>query len=547
MFETFEAMPLAAAVMGSKANLRRSFPGRAILLSIDTFNDPKFIDELASFLHRLDTEQVEMVMAKTTKANSEVLEERDSANPALVNELLIAILAPYGRPFTSQIIVKRNRDDVCWKSAKLPWRRSPVWLVLKVAIELSLVNSGLDNAAIHYKNYMVLLVAKLSQVARIHGLSAELLFLINAKAARRASKMADRMFDFVERFVLDSVRLTRNQIDEHIIETQNSDLLQIKTIVPSLADTALRLTASKPYLTKAVERQLNPIDPEKFSASAHSRLSCSPGNLPLPKTLQSSMLLLADFETWVRDGLKQWLQGSGATNLEWTDVSKDLIKLHCSQDCQTLKELISAYKSAAITLYSFHPEYLSLMLLTIIELWCSLDILATGFFPLLEHYPPEVPTAILQPLLLPQREQLVRLHQIERYLERRQRRATLNLSSVFGKIKGDSLSVRHFNNCKELQDLRTLIERDAATARESKKEELERLTSKRYSLKYQASCLQHLQKINRRGIEYHAIQKCQKCHIEAQAENMPIYIHEWPLPASESEAKAAVFELHCPM
>ncbi|MCJ1462481.1 hypothetical protein MMC07_001083 [Pseudocyphellaria aurata] len=545
-FEVFEAMPLAAAVMGSKANLRRTFPGRAIQLSIETLNDPKFIDELASFLHRLDTEQVEMVMAKTIKANSEVLEERDSTDPALVTELLFAILAPYGKLVASRTLAKRNRDDVCWNNAKLPWRRSPMWLVLKVAIELSLINSELDNAAVHYKNFMVYLVAKLSRVARIHGLSAELLFLINAKAARRASKIADKMFGFVESFVLDSLQLTRVRIEEHVTESQKSDLLQIKTIVPSLADTALSLTTSKPYLYGAVKRQLNPIGPEKFSPSAPFRLCCSPGNLPSPKTLQSSMLLLADFETWVRDDLKQWLQGSGTTNDGWTDVSQDLIELHCSQDCQTLKELVSAYKSAAITLYSFHPEYLSLMLLTIMELWCSLDLLATAFFPLLKRYPPEIPTGILQPLLLPQREQLVRLHQIERYLERRHRQVTPNFPSLFGRINKRSISVQHFNNCKKLQDLRSLIERDAAKARESKREELERLTSLRNSLNNQASRLEHLYKINRKGIEYH-VQYCHKCSLENQANNIHISIHEWPLPALETEAKAAVFELQCPI
>lgn len=550
VFECFEAVPLAEAVMGSKANLRRSFPGRAIQLPVQTFDNLKFVDELTSFLHRLDSEQVDMVRQKTTKAKSEVVEERNSSNPMLVTELLFAILAPYGTLVSSRSIVKRMRDDVCWNSAKLPWRRSPVWLVLKVAIELVLANSGVDNAALHYKNYMILLTAKLSDVSRTHGLSSELLFVINAKAARRASKMAVEMFDFVERFALDSVRRTRKQIDQQILATQTADLLHTKTIVPSFMDTALRLKTSKSYLTEAVERQLTPIGQEKFSPPALSRLSCSRGSLPSPKSLfvsgQSSVLVLADFEAWVRDDLKQWLQGTGHTDVEWTDISKNLNKLHNGEDCQTLKELISTYESAASKLYGLHPEYLSVMLLTTMELWCSLDVLVTEFFPLLKRYSPEIPTIILQPLLLPQREQLIRLQQIEKYLEKRYRDVTLSFPSVFGNVNSGSLSVQYFNVAKELQDLRILIESDAAKAKERKRQELNTLTSLHNSLKEQANRLEHLQKISQRGYPYHADWTCRKCKIESEANNIHISIYEWPLPDSENEAKAAVFELRCP-
>lgn len=550
VFECFEASPLAKAVMGSKASLRRSFPGRAIRIPVQIFNDPKFIHELTSFVHRLDSEQVDMVRAKTTKAKSEVVEERDSSNPMLVTELLTSILAPYGDFVKSRSIEKRTRDDVCWNNARLPWRRSPLWLVVKVAIELFLVNSGLDNAAFHFKNYMISLIAKLSQVARMHGLSSELLFVINAKAARRASKMPNEMFDFVKRFALDSVRLTWEQIERHVLTKQRADSVQTKIIVPSFTDRALRLTASTPYLTQALQRQLKPIGKEIFSSSAYLHLFCPRGNLPsfasLSVSEQSSILVLADFEAWVRDNLKQWLQRSEDIDVEWADTCESLTKFHKSGDCQTLKKLISSYASAATMTYSLHPEYLSVMLLTIMELWVSLDILVTGFFPLLKCYSPEIPTNILEPLLLPRREQLVRLKQIETYLERRHRQVTLGFPSVFGKINSNSFSVQYFNDCKELRDLETLIKHDAEKAKANKRQELETLSALQKSLEEQAKGLEHYFKINRRGYEYHEVNLCQRCIKERQARQLKISVYEWPLPDSQSEAHAAVFELRCP-
>lgn len=550
VFECFEASPLASAVMGSKASLRRSFPGRAIRIPVQIFIDPKFIDELSSFVHRLDSEQVDMVRAKSTKAGSKVVEERDSSNPMLVTELLTSILAPYGDFVKSRSIEKRTRDDVCWNNARLPWRRSPLWLVVKVAIELFLVNSGLDNAAFQFKNYMISLIAKLSQVARMHRLSSELLFVINAKAARRASKMANEMFDFVKRFTLDSVRLTREQIEGDVLTKQKADSVQTKIIVPSFTDRALRLTASTPYLTEALQRQLRPIGKAIFSSSASFRLVCPRGNLPsfasLSVSEQYSILVLADFEAWVRDNLKQWLQRSEDIGIEWADTCESLTKFHKSGDCQTLKELISSYASAATKTYRLHPEYLSLMLLTIMELWISLDILITGFFPLLKSYSPEVPTSILKSLLLPRREQLARLKQIETYLERRHRQVTSGFPSVFGKINNNSFSVQYFNDCKELQDLGTLIKNDAEKAKENKRQELEMLTTLQINLEEQVKGLEHSFRIDRRGNQYHDGNACQRCRKERQARELQISVYEWPLPDSQSEAKAAVFELRCP-
>ena len=427
IFECFEVSPNAEAVMSSQASLRRSFPGRAILLPAQIFHNSKFINELVDFIHRLDIEQVDEVMSKSRKAYTEVVESRDSAHPRLVTELLMSIIAPYGTFIQAVSVEKRTRDDVCWSNTLNPWRRSPTWITLKVAIQLVLANSGLPDALIQYKNFMVSLIAELSQACGAQCFPSDLLYVINAKAARRASKLATEIYDSVEIAATQAIQNTRAQIEERTLAAQLADSIELNPIIPATADKALSLTTSTPYLTKALERTLNRVTEDVFSPSHFIRLTCSDGGLPLLNfkrvSQQDRMFALADFENWVRDYLTTWLGNKKIQERGWAEESEKvwINEIHASEDCQSLKSLINTYKDASIQEYRSNPENLSVMLLTILELWCSLDIIAVGLFPPLEQYSPEIPINIIRPLLLPRREQLVRAHQIETYLGKRHR------------------------------------------------------------------------------------------------------------------------------
>lgn len=48
--------------MASQGRLKRFFPGRAMQLPANLFTDSEFSGELADFLHRLDSEQIDEVM-----------------------------------------------------------------------------------------------------------------------------------------------------------------------------------------------------------------------------------------------------------------------------------------------------------------------------------------------------------------------------------------------------------------------------------------------------------------------------------------------------
>ncbi|KAG1837186.1 hypothetical protein DFJ58DRAFT_846617 [Suillus subalutaceus] len=58
--------------------------------------------------------------------------------PRYITELLTGILRGLGSIADVPRIRKRIGDDVLWNNTKLPWRRSPLWLVIRVALQTTL-------------------------------------------------------------------------------------------------------------------------------------------------------------------------------------------------------------------------------------------------------------------------------------------------------------------------------------------------------------------------------------------------------------------------
>ncbi len=80
-------------------------------------------------------------------------------------------------------ITKRVADEVCWYSARNPWRRSPLWLVLRVAIQTT------TDSRDTYKAFMVFFQAGLLRLFLGHGLSSELLHAARVKTSRRVYEL----------------------------------------------------------------------------------------------------------------------------------------------------------------------------------------------------------------------------------------------------------------------------------------------------------------------------------------------------------------------
>ena len=190
------------------------------------------------------------------------------------------------------------------------------------------------------------------------------------------------------------------------------------------------------------------------------------------------------------------------------------------------------------------------MLLTIMDLWVALDKCTIHQESLLREYESGFPTSLFDPLLLPKRAQMERLAHVERYIRDRERESTHSSSFIFRDTHEErSLAVQYIQRSRHHQDLRREIESAATLKRAEKRDELAQKVQQHCRLIREYEAMDHEEEIrwrNNREYTYH-IPHCEKCRVKNEADDLEIFVHEWPLPYIELKAKSAVFELDVPV
>jgi hypothetical protein len=536
VFESFEVSAPDAVVMGTTGKLLCSYPGPAIAIPQEVANNPAFQVELASFLNQMNVDVLDSA-ATTTKAKSTVVEERDSAHPRYITHLLTGILRGMGRVAEVTRIQKRIADDILWKNAKKPWRRSPLYLVIRVALQTSLHQNGSGNNA--YKAFMVYMMARTLQLVLDKGFPSDLLFCMRGKISRRLYKMGPAAPDFVLQVVQKAGLATETLLQKRWIAVQNDQAKSGRWAPSDLdipRDTSLSLPQSKSYISQVL--QGNPFRSTSYTFEPnHTRRLHNVRDFRtfehgLSKAFAADPLIaLADFELAVSNHLDGWVAES----------------IDRESACLTVAACITKYSEASLSLYASNPENQSTMLLTIFELWVALDKLCMAQCPLLREYSPEVPVELFAPLLLRRSRSFSRLTAIEEYVRERHRRAQDEFSIFTDDVDGETFAVRYFDTSIRHQSLRSRINNAAEKERQKKKQEIQSQNAAHEKLARRYESMEHESWINRRGRTYHSAQRCQRCLLEAKANNMEISVHEWPLPQHPLEAKVTVFELDCPV
>jgi hypothetical protein len=539
-FESFELSPTTQAVMTTKGRLRRCFPGPVVAVGQDRFADPSFRKALAQLLAELDVNTPKEAWPVVVKAHSQTPEIRDSLHPKFITEMLTGILRGIGQPVDVARIHKRTRDDVLWNNALKPWRRSPLWLLLRVALQTNLRTDS-DDRHKWYKSFMIFFMTHILQRSLQASLPSEILFVMAAKVIRRVLKLGIKDKPSWMPYVHETIEAAHLELAKRwrMIE-QNRDPFGTQgawnpSELSFYRDTLLTISTLRPYLAGIATREMTPSGHGSFTSGCHPRIKQSSSTFPQFQLLMAgaARLFLADLELWVQDWLDGWL---GAN---WDSPST----------CTCLAELIENYTTTATSTYAGNPEDISLMLLTSMDLWVALDKCATSHESLLSRYHPGFPSSLFAPLLLPKKSQMERLARVELYLARRQNGSVHESSLIFQNINAQgSFAVQYFGRSQRHQGLRREIEAVAEIERDRKKGELREQSQLYNHLKQQSdamSCEYITQWSGRRQNSYHD-PHCQKCRVKKRAESLEIVVHEWPLPNGDLEAKSAVFELDVP-
>jgi hypothetical protein len=138
LIEVFELSPPNATVMSTPGRLVRTFPRYASRISAIKFQEEGLVESLAHAVADMCAHQVPEFQPQVSKGGNKHSEICDTTHPALVTEYLINVLSAVGRPTVLSGITKNTREDVLWSDSLHPWRRSPLWLLVRVAMQMQL-------------------------------------------------------------------------------------------------------------------------------------------------------------------------------------------------------------------------------------------------------------------------------------------------------------------------------------------------------------------------------------------------------------------------
>jgi hypothetical protein len=558
LFEVFEVLPLIRAVMEAEGKLLCSYPGPAIQIPADIFVDECFLRELSSFLVQMDVDRLDPSPSTDLADRSTY----DSAHPGYISELLVGILRGYGQPAIIDRMTKRIGDEVLWHGESLtqrntatwwikrwgwdklswlqgkhsmakekPWRRSPLWLVLRVSLQSSLRASNL------YKHFILFFHAHLLRTCIRRNLPSELLHVMRVKMTRRLSKLSPVVPHDLSRFVLDIAELSETLLSKRWTAFQNigspNPTLQLKGL-DFAADTHISLDNSYDYLTKMLRLASHGFPQSHFTPHAsrfyevHDFTQFTNGQLA--KAIgQDPRIAISDFELSVERNLDSWVATSTSN-----DDSLDVIA-----------SCILQYYAGARDHYRTNPEDISVMILTIMDLWVALDRFAIQECPLLKQYSPEIPSNTLHCLLLHRSSSLKRALHIEEYLCRRSREA-LHLPSIFSNNVDDScFALKYFHSSKNHQRIYEEITRHVRQEPAPNRKEIASLSDELHSLLRATSQMDHEWSKNMLRQDIHS-STCRKCQLEDEVKALGSPILEWLILPSTAHTQLVSFELSPP-
>jgi hypothetical protein len=472
--------------------------------------------------------------------------QKDTTDPAIVEEYFFTLLrAVGGEPTQSDGVWKNTREEVLkMEGTKIPWRRSPCWLFLRAALQLSLTKGSSPKlGGSLYKRFMVYFMSYVLDNMVKHQLPAAMIFATRKKVELRLSKL-ERHLELEPQAPKAWLPDIRGRIDKATemlqgIQTHGEQMLGIlpsPKFQPSDIETHsnfqllqldhfLRDTHAPPSAT--------PHDPQPRGRILHYAAETLP-DMKKIETGQYTVFDLAAFEEWVAFHLDNWLSAN----------------LTQKGTCHKLSKLMVGYHRIAKSFYAECPEALSSMLLTVSELWVACDKSAVATDDLLLQYDHEVPIKAWSALLLPFCRQMERLSRVESYLSQRSARKNLKESVLSSFGHADSYSVRYFQRSTRHTELRKKIESMAEAKKQAKWAELSS-RQKEYrgktakARKKGCDCDMSPQMGSGQKVKSH-MEDCQWYSLMREAEEMTIRVYEWPLPTDEEKAMSTVFELDVP-
>ncbi|CAE6431685.1 unnamed protein product, partial [Rhizoctonia solani] len=533
-YEVFEVQAQTKNVMSTPGKIVRHFPGPAVQLPDSVANDSKFINQVADILDQMNAEVFDEAQPKTRKAGTDLHESRESINPNYFIQFFFGFLRGMGHAIDPPRVVKRLADEVLWMDAKNPWRRSPIWLIVRIALQTSL------DSKTTYKHFMAYHHASIiSQCYKHSSFPSDLLYAMRVKMAKRLFKVQNTAPQFLIEDAKAAADATQtllqgrwDAVRSAQAQPPNQDLSRADF------DSAINQTLprSRNLLERVFQGHSGHISPSRFTPKHAPRLEnitefSQYANGGLSRAFTSDPhLALFDFEASIFHNLASW-----------TSRQRDY-----SGACAVMSSCFQQYLTAAKSHYTADMADRSIMMLTLMRIWMAIDQLATDGCSLLREFSPELPEDILDPLLLRTTEHIEQARTIQQYIHTRRVGASASNPSIFSdKATSTCLAVRYFRTSRRHQQIKAAIETYAEEQKSKKIKELREQNEKYNRLTQQLQAMTCEYRYTQNGRRKHA-HWCGRCRTEKERNALQIQPYEWPLPRQQLDAEAVVFELERP-
>ncbi|KAL2826898.1 hypothetical protein BJY01DRAFT_255875 [Aspergillus pseudoustus] len=531
-FECFEASASASSVLACTGALTCEYPGSAAMIPIEVFNNTSFQESLAGFLEQASGEVIEAFAAQAKKAGTQVIERRDTAAPSMISQLLMVFLEAHGSAIAPQRIRKRVRDDVCWSDAYLPWRRSPLYLVIRVGVQRMLyASNGPDAGRLYYKLFVCMLHFQLLvDVELILPLESRHFLLV--KLCRRLAKLEGM----------------RNEMKLPVLIGQLHDICT-RTLSNGVENAMKGLEAEWIRFKWSIQKKI-----PNFPARAmedDTRLQLPNSGLPIAMMLAAKgkkAKAVSPSKTTGHNLDERINQLYRKFAMKYNDLyglenrrQRELV--NPQSDLTVLLSGVESYLSSMTELFDTSAEERSIMMLSLFEYWVRLDQQMVEQFPLLEEYSCGFPPAVLDVLQLASYADMERLRRVQEWLHTRQERCRFKQQTIFSPPVPDGFSDRYVQNspdAPQLESLRETIEAASRAAQIAKEDELTRINRRYRELSRQIESLQCTRQKKEKW------SSCAHCQAKRARKKLVIMVHEDLLPKDCVQQRAVLFELGMP-
>lgn len=486
-----------------------------------------------------------------------MVEIRNVADPMYVSKWLLAFLTNKesedvsGQDFPK--VVKKIRDDVIFKGGNLPFRRSGLWMAMKVALRLNLETEfERDTANSVYKIIQIHLTSRMCEYLlsdAYRTIDAGLAMQMLAKVARKIDKLATHLERSVDKFefaslynsvtsnskeVILKVRwAVNNQFNKLDSFDRREAFLEPLDKMNFRRDSIHTIPSLRTYIETRLRSSKSPSvnclqEPQPILRHRSNLLSFPNFEFTAAATEVNLSLLLADVEIWVLENCSKCT----------------------TENALSLRDLAVKYGTAAKKHYVDDPLGGSRMILTILQIIRTLDQIATDEYPLLEEHHSGINPKIIEDLLLPSRSQLQIATKLESYFERRNSETTFPALNAEKTVTDESFAYRYAETDSEMVDLRqTILELETAKV-EEKMAEVNRARLQIQQWKEEAKDLEHefIKIWSTYQFQFRTVhdRNCKLCRLTKKWTKYSVGIYERSIRNEEHCQYAIVFELLIP-